>query len=136
MSNFISCSRSLRHMHIGNVPATRGPTVFFGDTVIHQQRRPEDAVGTFTLTLQNLVAGSRWDIEVVSAPGVAVASGLAAAAAVAISLSVYSAGSASNNLRIKVRNASAPPYYQAFETQVTAFSGALPVYINQVRDDV
>ena len=105
-------------------------------TVQGKQRLSGDSVGTFTFTLQNLVIGSLWEIEVASVSGASVQSGIAAGPSVVISLNVYQSGSANNNLRIKVRNASAAPYYQAFETQVTAFSGASSIFINQVRDDI
>ena len=97
---------------------------------------PTDPIGTFTLTLQNLVVGSLWEVETVSVQGTSISSGTATNATTIISLSAYSTGSSNNSMRVKVRNSSASPYYQAFETQTTAVVGSLSIFINQVRDDI
>lgn len=95
-----------------------------------------DSIGVFTLTLQNVVIGSQWEIETLSVQGTSVKLGVSAATSVVISLSAYTVGNSNNSLRVKVRNSSASPYYQAFETQTTAIVGSLSIYINQVRDDI
>ena len=101
-----------------------------------RQHLAGDSVGVFTLTLQNLIVGSQWEIEILSAPGVSIKMGSAATSTVDITLSAYTTGNSNNSLKVKVRNSSASPYYQAFETQTTAVVGSLSIFINQVRDDI
>lgn len=101
-----------------------------------RQRLVNDPTGTFTLTLTNVVIGSLWEVEISSLPGAWIKSGIAASATVVITLSSYTIGHAYNSLRVKVRNSTAAPYYQALETQVTAVNGAASIFINQIRDDI
>ena len=105
-------------------------------TPYSRQRLVNDPTGTFTLTLTNVVIGSLWEVEIVSLPGAWVKSGIAASAAVVITLNSYTSGHAYNSLRVKVRNSTTAPYYQALETQVTAVNGAASIFINQIRDDI
>lgn len=97
-----------------------------------------DAKGTCTLRLKNAVAGSRYRIEVV-AGGALVADGdVPGAPGIAVDLDVavpyYAAGNPANDLRIKVRKASAAPYYRPFETQASAQAGVVVAYISQELD--
>jgi hypothetical protein len=96
-------------------------------------RLPTDPIGSFTLTLTNVVVNSRVHVEKQS-DGTSYYDDLAASSTVVISLSVYSPGSALNDLRIKVRKASSAPKYQPFETLVTAIAGSYSAYVAQVPD--
>lgn len=96
------------------------------------QRLPNEPIGLFNLTMTNVVTGSKWRVEELD--GTLRQAGVAASATVTVALDVY--GSAGRNtLVIKIRNASGEPFYRAYETQVTAASGAQSIFINQERDD-
>lgn len=96
---------------------------------------PTDPAGTMTLTLTNVVPGSRYDLEVMSTRDI-VLSGQAETSTVVLSIPVYLSGDPKNLLRLKVRKASAAPYYRSYETQVTALIGTPPpLFINQLLDE-
>ncbi len=95
---------------------------------------PSDAIGTCVLTLTNVVIGSRINIRD-QLGTITFYDDLAAASTVVISLDVYSAGSALNNWRVKVRKASSSPYYQPYETLMTAIAGATSIYVYQIPDE-
>ena len=97
------------------------------------QSLPTDPVGVFELTLTNLVVGSTVHIEAVGGP--ALVSMVADAPTEVIPLQVYAAGSPLNNLRIKVRKGSEPPYYQPWETQATSVVGSQSIYVSQIPDE-
>lgn len=100
----------------------------------NEQRLPTDPIGTHTLTLSNVVVGSRVHIRD-QADTTTLHDAIAAAATVVIPLSVYAAGSPLNNWRIKVRKASAAPYYIPYETLLTANVGASSIYVSQIPDE-
>ena len=95
---------------------------------------PTDPIGSHTLTLTNVVTGSRVAIRD-QADTTTLYDQIAAASTVVISLSVYSAGSGLNNWRIKIRKASATPFYQPYETLMTATAGASSIYVAQIPDE-
>ena len=95
---------------------------------------PTDPIGTNALTLTNLVSGSA--IRVEEADGTLREFREADATSEAFTLDVYSAGSAKNNLVIKVRKGTAAPKYLPFTTYVTAAVGSQSVYIAQVADTI
>lgn len=95
---------------------------------------PTDPVGAFTLTLTNVVVGSRVHVEKQS-DGTSFYDELAATSTVVIPLSVYAAGSAYNDLRIKVRKASSGTTYKPWETQATAVVGSQSIYVSQIPDE-
>ena len=97
------------------------------------ERLPNEPIGTFTLTLTNVVVGSSVQVEP-QAGGAPMHSSIAAASTVVILLSAYGIGSPSNNLRVKVGKGSAPPYYKRYETLVTAKVGEQPVFVAQIPD--
>lgn len=102
--------------------------------VAGRMRLASEAVGTTDVTLNNIVVGSFWRIETLT--GDLVASGTAAATSVSASLPAYANGDPKNSLRVKVRKATAAPFYQPFETQLQIVAGvAQSIYVNQVRDD-
>lgn len=98
------------------------------------QRLSGEAVGTFTLTLTNVVVGSRVHIEKQS-DGATLDDEVAAVSTVVISLSAYAPGNANNDLRIKVRNASGSPAYKPYETLATALVGSTSIYVSQILDE-
>lgn len=99
------------------------------------ERLPTESVGTFTLTLTNIVIGSVVRIEIAST-GVEVETRTADTTTEVFSVPAYSAGSVSNDLRIKVRKGTAAPKYLPFSTLATASVGAGSVYVAQVADTI
>ena len=97
------------------------------------KRLPTEAVGSHTLTLTNVVIGSRIAIRD-QADTTTLYDQVAATSTVGISLSVYSAGSPLNDWRIKIRKASETPYYQPYETLMTANVGNSSIYVSQLPD--
>ena len=94
---------------------------------------PTDPIGSFSLTLTNLVIGSV--IQVESTTGQVLLNQAADASTEVLWLQAYSAGSALNSLRIKVRKGSAAPYYQAWETLATAIVGSQSIYVSQIPEE-
>ena len=91
------------------------------------------SLGTYTLTLQNLVVGSVIYID--SQDGEhSFELRTADASEEVFNLGVYGVA-AMNNLRIKVRKGSAAPYYRPYETLTTAIVGAQSIYVSQIPDD-
>lgn len=115
-------------------PGELGIEPVAGSSSFGVKRLPTDPIGTFTLTLTNVVAGSAIQVEP-QAGGSTVYNGTAAASIVVINVSAYSVGNANNNLRIKVRKGSASPYYLPWETLVTAIVGIQSVYVSQISDE-
>lgn len=110
-----------------------------GATPWHQQswglmRLPTETIGFFALTLTNLVIGSIYEIEVVST-GAQVAIGTASASSVTLNIPAYSGTSPLNALKVKVRKGTSSPFYQPYETQVTAVLGSASLFINQLSDE-
>lgn len=105
-----------------------------------RQRLDTEAVGTFTLTLKNVVVGSRYRIarsgDNSLATPTANAEGLAGSADVSVTLDYYSAGSGNNNLKIDVRKGTAAPKYKPFQTFATAAAGAVLAYCAQEADPI
>lgn len=86
---------------------------------------------THTLTLNNVAVDSRVFIRD-QADTVTHYDQVAAASTVVIPITVY--GDSRDNWRIKVRKASAAPYYQPWETIMTATAGASTIYVSQIPD--
>lgn len=101
--------------------------------VAYVQRFPTDPIGSHTLTLTNVVIGSRIAIRD-QANTTTFYDQIAATETVGISLSVYSAGSPLNDWLIRIRKATDAPYYQPYETQMTATVGSSSIYVNQLPD--
>lgn len=117
------------------IPAARGRiNASAGGFAVGVLRLPTDPSGVFALTLNNVVVGSRIRVEVLST-GAAVHDMDAAASLVVINLPAYPSGDAKNTLRIKVRKGTTSPFYRPYETQATAFAGALGIYIDQQPDE-
>lgn len=116
---------------------------------------PDDfAIGTFQLTLTNVIDGSNVQIEL-QGSGATVQQYMAGAgitiydaetlydastaydsqASTEITLSVYKVGSVLNDLRVKVRKGTSAPYYQPYETLVTASTTPISIYVSQIPDE-
>lgn len=84
-----------------------------------------------TLTLTNVVVGSRVLVRDQSGT-VTHYDQIAASSTIEIIVTVF--GDSRDNWRIKVRKASAAPYYQPYETLMTATAGSSSIYVNQLPD--
>ncbi len=123
----------IAHMGTVTVPTTRRPMRPQNMGAHSRGVLPTDAIGTFTLTLTNLVVGSAVQIE--TQAGASIENRTATLSSEVFTLDAYAPGSASNDLRIKVRKGSSAPFYQPFETLATALVGAQSIYIAQVADE-
>ena len=112
----------------------RGNAVHIGALSFGVARLPTDPIGTHTLTLTNVVVGSRIAIRD-QADTTTLYDQIALASTVVIPLQVYAGGSPLNNWRIKVRKASTAPYYQPYETLMTATAGSSSIYVSQIPDE-
>ena len=95
---------------------------------------PTDPVGNHTLTLTNVVSGSRIAIRD-QANTTTLYDQIAAASTVVITLQVYVFGSALNNWRIRIRKASSGTTYIPYETLMTATAGSSSIYVSQIPDE-
>lgn len=98
-------------------------------------RLPTDSIGTYTLTVQNIVIGSVIRIEVAST-GQEVATRTATATNETFSIPAYVSGNPLNDLRIKVRKSTTAPKYLPFDTYATAIVGSGNVYVLQTPDTI
>ncbi|MDD2657955.1 MAG: hypothetical protein PHD04_04910 [Candidatus Pacebacteria bacterium] len=109
-----------------STPAPRG-------SVVGYVRLPTDPIGTTTVTLTNIIDGSALQIE--SQDGsTTFHNSVVAGTSKVVTLQVYASGSPLNDLRIKVRKGSVAPYYQPYETMLTAVVGSASVYVSQIPD--
>lgn len=115
-------------------PGSRGVFEPSGLVVFTRQSLPTDPIGTFSLTLTNIVIGSRIHIEAQD-DGTTLHDSVADTANETINLSTYAAGSPYNALRIKVRKGTGAPTYKPFETLATAIVGAQSIYVGQIPDE-
>ena len=106
----------------------------FGPLAVAINRMPTDPIGMFSLTLTNVVIGSRIHIET-QGDGTTLHDSVADATDEMITLSAYASGSAYNALRIKVRKGTGSPTYKPFETLATAIVGAQSIYVGQIADE-
>ena len=111
----------------------RGKVVCHAGQAVWEALRPTDPLGVFTLTLTNVVVGSRVHVELQGDWSV-LSDQVAAASTVVITLSGYAPGSPNNDLRIKVRKGSSATYYKPYETLATAFVGEQSIYVSQIPD--
>lgn len=113
---------------------SRGDMYHGGLAVFGVQRLPTDPIGSTTVTLTNVVSGSA--IRVEEADGTLRESRTVTSSTEAFSLSVYSSGSAKNDLVIKVRKGTAAPKYLPFETQATLSLTDQSIFVAQVADTI
>lgn len=133
MSHVPGVGHFLSTADVALMPAARGPMRPAGIGVLARQRLSTDSVGTLTLTLTGIVIGSAIQIE--TQAGIAIENRTADATSESFSVPAYAAGSANNDLRIKVRKGSASPFYLPYETLATAFVGAQPIFVSQIPDE-
>lgn len=117
--------------------AVRGKAPFmagfgFGENAL----LPSDSLGSCSITLRNIIVGSRYWIGYAAGGSTVVATGVASSTTEVVSVPYYAAGNANNDLRVEVRKASAAPKYQPFESFVTAAAGGGSVYVAQVPDTI
>ena len=117
------------------LPTSRGRQYPSEGGYLSAARLATDSLGNMTLTLTNVVVGSRIRIEEQVA-GTLVDERTATGTTEVFTVPVYSGGSASNDLRIKVRKGTSGPKYQPFETLAVAAIGTQSVYIAQVADPI
>ena len=134
MANALFSSRYLGFLGTVEVPTTRGRFLVGSGMAIARQSLPTDPIGTFTLTLTNVVVGSRIHIET-QGDGTTLHDSVADATDETISLSAYASGSPYNALRIKVRKGTGAPTFKPFETLATAIVGAQSIYVGQIADE-
>jgi hypothetical protein len=101
------------------------------DAVSQQVQYP--MTSPYTLTLENVVAGSQVHVETTA--GSPLYSVVAASSSVTLPLQAHETGSPLNDLRIKVRKGSSSPYYQPYETLATAVPGTASIYVSQISDE-
>lgn len=130
----ISVPAHVSFFGVSLLPSSRGRYYVGNMEAIERQRLSTDAMGNCTVTLQNVVIGSRYRVEI-SATGATVVDGVAANSTVDLTVPYYSSGNGSNSLRIKVRNGSGTPSYRPFETQAEAAAGAVLVWVSQELDE-
>ena len=120
--------------HLQMFPIGRGNVVDMAAFAIGVCRLATDPIGNFTLTLNNVVIGSRIHIET-QGDGTTLHDSVADSADETIVLSAYANGSPYNDLRIKVRKASESPTYKPYETLATAIAGSASIYVSQIPDE-
>lgn len=117
----------------------RGKIYPIGVVTVGMARLPTDPIGTHALTLTNVAAGSRVlirDQNDTTTLSDEIATGTAGTfVTYTKTLQVYAGGSPLNNWLIKVRKASAQPYFRSYETQMTATVGASSIYVSQIPDE-
>jgi hypothetical protein len=115
-------------------PPNRGPFTVGGFQALTKLRLSTDQIGSHVLTLTNVVVGSRIFIRWASTSTV-VYNALAATSTVVITLPVYGAGQPGNSLILRIREATAPTFYQPYETQLSIFQGVSALFVQQVSDE-
>lgn len=116
------------------LPTVRGRAYNTEGGYMSLSRYATDAIGAFSLTLSGLVVSSAVQVEIAST-GAVLSNTTAGASATTWTLPVYAAGSAFNNLRIKVRKGTASPFYLPWETLATAFVGSASIFVAQISDE-
>ena len=91
------------------------------------------ALGNYTLTLTNVVVGSRVHIASQDAEHIFVDE-VVSTSEPTYALGVYGVF-AMNQLRVKVRKGTVAPTYKPFETLATAIVGAQSIYVGQIPDE-
>ena len=120
--------------HLQMFPIGRGNVVDMAAFAIGVCRLDTDPIGNFTLTLNNVVIGSRIHVET-QGDGATLHDSVADSADETIVLSAYASGSPYNDLRIKVRKASSGTTYQPWETLATAVVSSNSIYVSQIPDE-
>lgn len=115
------------------VPTIRGGAYVGSGGSIALQQLPTDPVGSFALTLENVVPGS--SIQISSVSGISLYNGVSVTSTYTIVLEAYVGGSFLNSLVIKVRKGSGSPFYRPFETYTTSIVGSQSIYVSQIPEE-
>jgi len=117
-----------------------------GSISLGRQRLDSEPVGSFTLRIQNSIAGSEYGVFVSSTNAAAggtssnlgVVSGTldSTIAQFDLTLYYYSIGNPLNDLRLRLRKGTTGQKYLPFETFLTASTGVVNVYVIQVPDTI
>lgn len=97
------------------------------------QRAPTDAYFYGTLTLQNVIAGSRYWVARASDLSVVLGTGIAAGGD--IELAGLPAYANPMLMKIRIRNASGTPAYKPVETYAYLIKAGVTIYIEQQLDE-
>ena len=121
--------------HLGTFyPAGSGRSFGAGFGALGRKRAANDPIGNTTVTFDGVVAGSVLFIQ--SQDGsTSLHNSTAPGGSFSVTLPVYASGSPLNDWRIKVRKASAAPFYQPYETLMTAKVGSSSIYVSQIPDE-
>lgn len=114
-------------------PLSRGKLIHLGLIATGVARFPTDSIGTFSLTLTNLVVGSSVYIE--TQANVFIEFRVADSNIEVFNIPAYPVGNPANELNIKVRKSSSSPYYKAYDTLTTAYVGSQSIYVSQILDE-
>ena len=133
MTSFVAVSPRPNMEHSIVIAPSLGSWAAQPGVAVGRIRLPNDPVGSFGLTLTNVVVGSAYRLEVQST-GALVVQGTAGASTLVLAVDVFGPGSPLNDLRIKVRKGTAAPYYKDYETLATAVVGAQSIYVAQIPD--
>lgn len=117
---------------VADVGPTFKATQFSASGVYDHQDIAAEPLGNCAVTLTGIIVGSAIQFE--TQAGTPIENRTAASSSETFNVPAYSPGSASNDLRIKVRKGSAAPYYQPYETLTTAAVGAQSIYVSQIPD--
>ena len=112
-------------------PDGRGKSQFIGGLILGEQVLPTDPQGTMTLTLTNVVVGSRYRVEKLL-DGSLVQEGDAATSTLALTLSYYQPN---QTLVVKLRKGTSSPYYKPWDTQVVVGAANQSVFVSQIADE-
>ena len=115
-------------------PANRGPFRVGGFQALTKLRLSTDQIGSHILTMTNVVVGSRI-LVIWTSNSTVVYNDIAASSTVVLTLPVYGAGQPGNLLTLRIREATAPGFYQPYETQLSIFQGSSSLFVQQVSDE-
>ena len=112
-------------------PDGRGLSKTNTGLILGEQVLPTDAQGTMTLTLTNVIVGSRYRVEKLS-DGSLVQEGDVVASTLALTLNYYQPN---QTLVVKIRKGTASPYYKPWDTQVVVGAANQSVFVSQIADE-
>lgn len=111
----------------------RGKVSLYGAAPSWRQLLATDSPGNTSLTLQNVVSGSRYRVEDTNLSDALVTEGNAAGGDIVLSVPYYTSP---HTFRIKVRKGTSAPKYQPFEILSVVTSSGASVYVSQVSDTI
>lgn len=111
----------------------RGKVSLHGAGPSWRQLLATDSPGNTSLTLQNVVSGSRYRVEDTNLSDALVTEGNASGGDIVLSVPYYTSP---HTFRIKVRKGTSAPKYQPFEILSVVTSSGASVYVSQVADTI